>query len=82
MLVIEKEILFAKGQKRFILEAEELENEEGNVKEEKENERGREWEREREREREWERERVRWERKEERKKEIKTWEDYNHPRWV
>ena len=37
MLVIEKmkEILFAKGQKRFILEAEELENEEGNVKEEK-----------------------------------------------
>ena len=37
MLVIEKmkEILFAKGQKQFILEAEELENEEGNVKEEK-----------------------------------------------
>ena len=37
MLVIEKmkEILFAKGQKRFILKAEEVENEEGNVKEEK-----------------------------------------------
>ena len=37
MLVIEKmkEILFAKGQKQFTLEEEELENEEGNVKEEK-----------------------------------------------
>ena len=33
MIVIEKmkEILFAKSQKQFILEAEELENEEGNV---------------------------------------------------
>ena len=37
MIVIEKmkEILFAKGQKQFILEAEELENEEGNVEEKK-----------------------------------------------